>query len=43
MVEKLKEDGGTGWWDEYVVLRRKFELDYEVGSVGRLKNMIMIR
>ena len=28
-----------GWWEEYEVLIRKFELD-KVGSVGRLKNKI---
>ena len=31
VVEKLREDGGIGWWEEYEVLRRKFELDNEVG------------
>ena len=37
VVEKLREDGGIGWWEEYVVLRRKFELDNEGGPVGKLK------
>ena len=38
MVEKLREDGGIGWWEECEVMRRKFELDNEGGSVGKLKN-----
>ena len=32
-----------GRWKEYEVLRRKFELDNEVGSVGRSKNKIEAR
>ena len=39
-MEKIREDGGIGWWEEYEVLRIKFELDNEVGSMGRLKNKI---
>ena len=35
MVEKQREDGGIGWWKEYEVLRRKFELDIEGGFSGR--------
>ena len=31
-MEKLREDGGMGWLKVYEVLRRKFELDNEVGS-----------
>ena len=33
----------TRWREEYEVLRRKFELDNEVGSVGRLMNKIKAR
>ena len=33
MVSKLREDGGFGWWEEYEVLRRKYELGSEYGSV----------
>ena len=43
VVEKLREDGGIGCWESYEVLRRKFELDNEVGSVGRLKSKIKAR
>ena len=43
VVEKLREDEGMGWWEEYEVLRRKSELDNEVGSVGKLKNKIKTR
>ena len=39
-VEKLIGHGGIEWWEEYEVLRRKFELDNEGWSVGKLKNMI---
>ena len=34
MVEKLREDGGIGWWEVYEVLRRKFELENEGASGG---------
>ena len=43
VVEKLREDGGIRWWEEYVVLRRKFALDNEGGPVGKLKNKIKAR
>ena len=33
VVEKLREDRGIGLWEEYEVLRRKFELDNEGGLV----------
>ena len=36
VVEKLREDGGIGWLEEYAVLRRGFELDNECGLVGKL-------
>ena len=26
VVNKLREDGGFGWWEGYEVLRRKYEL-----------------
>ena len=29
VVTKLREDGGFGWWEEYEVLRRKYELGSE--------------
>ena len=35
VVEKLREDRGMGCWEEYEVLRRMFELNNKVGSVGR--------
>ena len=43
VVEKLREDGRIGWWEEYEVLRCKFKFDNEVGLVGRLKNKIKTR
>ena len=43
VMEKLREGGGIGWWEEYEFLRRKFELDNEGGSVGKLKNKIKAR
>ena len=43
VVVKLSEDGGIGWLEKYEVLRRKFELDNEGGSVGRLKTKIKVR
>ena len=33
VVEKLREDRRIKCWEEYEVLRRKFELDNEVESV----------
>ena len=35
MVVKKLRDGGIGWWEEYEILRRMFELVSEVGSEGR--------
>ena len=43
VIEKLREDGGMGWWEEDEVLRRKFELDTKGGLVGKLKNTIKAR
>ena len=43
VVKKPREDRGIVWWEEYKVLRRKFELDIEVGLVGRLKKKIKAR
>ena len=43
VVEKLREDGGIGWLEEYEVLGRKFELDNMGGSVDKLKNKIKAR
>ena len=43
VVEKLREDGEIGWREEYEVLRRKFELDNEGGSEGKLKIKIKAR
>ena len=37
VVEKLRENEGVRWWEVHEVLRRKFELDNEVGLVGKLK------
>ena len=37
VVEKLREDRGIEWWEEYEVLRRKFELDNEGGWEGKFK------
>ena len=34
VVEKLREDRGIRWSEEYEVLRRKYELDNKGGSVG---------
>ena len=39
-MEKLSEDGEIGWWEEYEVLRRNFELDDKDGLVDKLKNKI---
>ena len=43
VVEKQREDGGIDWWEEYEVLKRKFELDNKGGLVGKLKNKIKAR
>ena len=40
MVSKLKGDGGLGWWEEYEVLRRKYELSSMYGSVHSLKKRL---
>ena len=32
MVNKLREDGGFSWWEEYEALRRKYELGNEYGQ-----------
>ena len=32
VLEKLRDKGGKWWWEEYEVLRRKFEPDNEFGS-----------
>ena len=42
-VAKLREDRGIGWWEEYEVVKRKFELDNEGGLVVKLKNKIKAR
>ena len=42
-MEKLRDDGGIGWWEDYEVLRRNFELDNEGGLVGKLKIKIKVR
>ena len=38
VVEKLREYGEIGWWEEHEVLRRKFGLDNDSGLEGKLKN-----
>ena len=43
VVEKLRENGGIGWRQEYEVFRRTFELDNEGGSVGKLKNELSMK
>ena len=35
VVEKVRENRGIWWWEEYEVLRRKFELDNKVQLVSR--------
>ena len=40
VVEKLREDGGIGWWEEYELLRRTIEPNNKAGLVGQLKNKI---
>ena len=37
MINKLREDGGIGLWEEYEVIRRKYELDSEYWSVRSWK------
>ena len=41
-------DGGfdwweSGWWEEYEIFRRKYELGSEYGSVRSQKEMIKMR
>ena len=43
VVNKLREDGGFGWWEEYVVLRRKYELGSEYRLVHSWKEKIKVR
>ena len=43
VVNKLREDGGLSWWEEYEVLRRKYELDSEYESVFSRKEKIKMR
>ena len=43
LVNALRQDGGFGWWEEYEVLRRKYELGSEYGSVNCWKEKIMMR
>ena len=43
VVNKLREDGGFGWWEEYEVLRRKYELGSEYRSVHNRKEKIKVR
>ena len=37
LVNKLKADGGFGWWEEYDVFRRNYELGSEYRSVHSWK------
>ena len=37
------EDGGIGWWEEYEVLKKKYELCSEYRSVCSWKEKIKIR
>ena len=37
VMEKLREDRGMVWWEEYEVFRRNSKLDNEDGLVGKLK------
>ena len=43
VVNKLSEDGGFGWWEEYEVFRRKYELGGEYRSVRSWKEKIKMR
>ena len=43
VVNRLMEDGGFGCWEEYEVLRRKYELGSECGSVRSWKEKIKMR
>ena len=42
VVEKVREDREIGWWEEYQVLSRMFELNND-GLVGKFKNKIKAR
>ena len=42
-VNELREDGGFGLWEEYEVLRRKYELVSEYVSVYSWKENIKMR
>ena len=42
-VNKLREDGGFGWWEEYEVLKRKYELGSEYSLVSSWKEKTKIR
>ena len=43
VVNKLREEGGFIWWEEYEVLGRKYELDIECGSLHSWKEKIKMR
>ena len=43
VINKLREDGGIGWWEEYKIFRRKYELGSEYGSVHSWKENIKNR
>ena len=43
MVEKLREDGGKGSWEEYEVLMGMLEQDNKGRLVGKLMNKIKAR
>ena len=43
MVNKLREGRGFSWWEEYEVLRKKYELGSEYRSVRSWKEKIKMR
>ena len=43
VVNKLREDQKFSWWEQYKVLRRKYELDSECGSVRSWKEKNKMR
>ena len=43
VVNKLREGGGFGWWEEYEVLRKKYELGSEYRPVHSRKEKIKVR
>ena len=43
MINKLREDESFGWWEEYGVLRRKYELGSEYEPVHSWKERIKMR